>query len=63
MKQVFFICHSCQDINKQELGMPGFEVLQIEYESLTDAWLHLYTTLHSPAGDGIHHMEAIIKEE
>lgn len=40
--QIVIICTTCQQINKQELGMPNFEPLQTEYESLTEAWQHIY---------------------
>lgn len=41
MKEIIIRCRSCEDINKAKLGMPGFEVKETEFESLTHAWEHL----------------------
>jgi hypothetical protein len=57
MKQIIFECSTCVYRNKMELGMPGFEPLTTEFDSLTDAFNHL---MENP--DDIHHLIAKVDE-
>jgi len=38
---VRLVCHDCQHINKDRLGMPGFELLEYEFDSFSDAYTHM----------------------
>ena len=55
MKQVFFICRSCEHTNSMELGLEGFIPRQVEYESLTEISQHMIKYDH--------HVEAFVKED
>jgi hypothetical protein len=39
--EVVITCESCRHRNRQDLGMPGFEVLQTEFV-FSDAWQHQF---------------------
>lgn len=45
-QQVVFRCRTCDDRNRAELGLPGFEPLQTQFESLTDVWVHIQDTIN-----------------
>jgi len=56
IKHVIFYCDTCEHTNSQELGMEGFEALQVTYDSLTDAWKHL-------CSEPDHYIIALVEEE
>jgi len=38
--EITYECWTCQHRNRQNLGMPGFELIQTEFDSLSDAINH-----------------------
>ena len=40
MKSIYIQCLDCQHINRNELGMPGFELLQTRFETFDEAHRH-----------------------
>lgn len=41
MFTIVIVCHNCQQVNKQELGMPGFELLDCRFETFSGAHQHM----------------------
>ena len=39
--KVKYLCHDCHQVNKQELGMPGFELIDCEWETISAAVNHV----------------------
>ena len=54
--RVVFICMTCQDRNKQLLGTEGFQPLQTNFDSLTEAMAHTLPNL-------MHHIEVEVITE
>lgn len=61
IKQVVFICRTCEHYNSMERGDSKFEERQTEFESLTDAFKHLFYT-HIDKNNLIHDMYARVEE-
>lgn len=61
-KQVTFICKTCEYRNENQLGMPGFDPVNTEYESLTEAMEHLMATRLNPQ-DSTHDIIAVFEEQ
>jgi len=61
IKSVKFICRTCEDRNKSELGMDEYYPVQTEYDNVSDAWLHLMETYQDNL-TSLHHMEAMVDE-
>lgn len=58
---ITFVCRTCEDLNKQNLGVSGFEVLQTEFDSLTEAWIHCAETMRAPFTHA-HYIDALPRE-
>ena len=59
MKQIIFICRTCQYKNRLETGDHGYEQRQVRFESVTDAYNHLIESVLS----NIHDMIAVLDED
>lgn len=59
--QVTFICRTCEYKNQMETGVDGYQQRQVEFESLTDAALHILDT-NASRFDSAHEMVAVVRE-
>jgi len=39
--EIYIECHNCQHVNKNELGMPGFQFKQTRFETFSEAHQHM----------------------
>ena len=56
--KVVFVCHTCDYLNRQYVGMPRYNVALTEFYSLNDANQHITDNL-----EAIHEVVPEIKED
>ena len=51
--KIIFKCQTCEYINQMKLGYNNFIERRVEFDSLTEAYMHLHNTIKDP-NDSIH---------
>lgn len=59
--KIVFVCHTCISKNKHNSDRPAFTPWQVEYDTFSEAWQHLFNTSQD-RDESTHFMVAEIRD-